>query len=137
MLHLAFWCANVCFRPFLLTLNQLIIFFHILQLKSYFLFLILENLSKRFSPHFYSAFTVCLFFFTANPTFAPSLSRFWEVGEPNNHIDEDCGYIVKTRVLSRVAIRSWYDAPCSMSCRFVCELELGVGPKSTAYTSSH
>ncbi|KAM7384822.1 hypothetical protein PAMA_011940 [Pampus argenteus] len=49
---------------------------------------------------------------------------FWEVGEPNNHINEDCGYIVKTTVLTRVAIRSWYDAPCSMSLPFICEKEL-------------
>ncbi|XP_030640468.1 C-type lectin domain family 17, member A [Chanos chanos] len=49
---------------------------------------------------------------------------FWEDGEPNNHIDEDCGYIVKTRVLSRVPIRSWYDAPCSMHWPFICEKEL-------------
>lgn len=56
---------------------------------------------------------------------------FWEVGEPNNHIDEDCGYIVKTRVESRVAIRSWYDAPCSMDCRFICEREMGAS-NSTA-----
>lgn len=52
---------------------------------------------------------------------------FWEVGEPNNHIDEDCGYIVKTRVLERVAIRSWYDAPCSMYRSFICEKEMGAG----------
>lgn len=52
---------------------------------------------------------------------------FWEVGEPNNHINEDCGYIVKTDVLERVAIRSWYDAPCSMYWRFICEKEMGAG----------
>lgn len=52
---------------------------------------------------------------------------FWEEGEPNNHIDEDCGYIVKTRVLERVAIRSWYDAPCSMYLPFICEKEMGPG----------
>lgn len=57
----------------------------------------------------------------------PLVGGFWEEGEPNNHIDEDCGYIVKTRVLTRVAIRSWYDAPCSMSWPFVCEKELGSG----------
>ncbi|XP_035537351.1 CD209 antigen-like protein 2 [Morone saxatilis] len=57
----------------------------------------------------------------------PLVGGFWEVGEPNNHIDEDCGYIVKTRVLERVAIRSWYDAPCSMYCRFICEKEMGAG----------
>uniref|UniRef100_A0A8C6TVA5 C-type lectin domain-containing protein n=1 Tax=Neogobius melanostomus TaxID=47308 RepID=A0A8C6TVA5_9GOBI len=51
----------------------------------------------------------------------PLVGGFWEEGEPNNHIDEDCGYIVKTRVLERVAIRSWYDAPCSMNWPFVCE----------------
>lgn len=56
---------------------------------------------------------------------------FWEQGEPNNHINEDCGYIVKTQVLERVAIRSWYDAPCSMYCRFICEKEMG-GAASTA-----
>ncbi|CAJ1082751.1 CD209 antigen isoform X1 [Xyrichtys novacula] len=52
---------------------------------------------------------------------------FWEVGEPNNHINEDCGYIVKTRVLERVAIRSWYDAPCTMYWPFICEKEMGPG----------
>lgn len=56
---------------------------------------------------------------------------FWEVGEPNNHIDEDCGYIVKTRVESRVAIRSWYDAPCSMDRRFICEKEMGAGASNS------
>ncbi|XP_061675625.1 CD209 antigen-like protein D [Syngnathoides biaculeatus] len=50
---------------------------------------------------------------------------FWEEGEPNNHIDEDCGYIVKTVVLERVAVRSWYDAPCDMYRPFICEKELG------------
>uniref|UniRef100_A0A8C7WPT4 C-type lectin domain-containing protein n=1 Tax=Oryzias sinensis TaxID=183150 RepID=A0A8C7WPT4_9TELE len=49
---------------------------------------------------------------------------FWEEGEPNNHINEDCGYIVKTQVLERVAIRSWYDAPCDMSVKFICEKEM-------------
>ena len=48
---------------------------------------------------------------------------FWEEGEPNNHIDEDCGYIVKTQVRSRVPTKSWYDAPCEMPCLFVCEME--------------
>ncbi|KAM8767066.1 CD209 antigen-like protein 2 [Acanthopagrus schlegelii] len=57
----------------------------------------------------------------------PLVGGFWEVGEPNNHIDEDCGYIVKTRVLERVAIRSWYDAPCSMDRRYICEKEVGPG----------
>ncbi|KAE8282493.1 Hepatic lectin [Larimichthys crocea] len=57
----------------------------------------------------------------------PLVGGFWEVGEPNNHINEDCGYIVKTRVLERVAVRSWYDAPCSMYCRFICEKEMGPG----------
>ncbi|KAI3358922.1 hypothetical protein L3Q82_015309 [Scortum barcoo] len=57
----------------------------------------------------------------------PLVGGFWEVGEPNNHINEDCGYIVKTRVLERVAIRSWYDAPCSMYWRFICEKEMGPG----------
>ncbi|XP_072531644.1 CD209 antigen-like protein C isoform X2 [Salminus brasiliensis] len=46
---------------------------------------------------------------------------FWEDGEPNNHINEDCGYIVKTEVMSRVATKSWYDAPCSMSLPWICE----------------
>ncbi|XP_067268218.1 CD209 antigen-like protein C [Chanodichthys erythropterus] len=46
---------------------------------------------------------------------------FWEYGEPNNHRNEDCGYMIKTDVLSRVAIRSWYDAPCHMSLPFICE----------------
>ncbi|XP_063041539.1 C-type lectin domain family 4 member M [Engraulis encrasicolus] len=49
---------------------------------------------------------------------------FWEDGEPNNHINEDCGYIVKTEVLSRIPTKSWYDAPCDMHWRFVCEKEL-------------
>uniref|UniRef100_A0A4W5NZR7 C-type lectin domain-containing protein n=1 Tax=Hucho hucho TaxID=62062 RepID=A0A4W5NZR7_9TELE len=39
------------------------------------------------------------------------LCIFWEEGEPNNHIDEDCGYIVKTCKLERKAVTSWYDAP--------------------------
>ncbi|KAK1805398.1 hypothetical protein P4O66_019714 [Electrophorus voltai] len=46
---------------------------------------------------------------------------FWEEGEPNNHINEDCGYIVKTEVLTRVATKSWYDAPCYMSLPWICE----------------
>ncbi|XP_056335600.1 CD209 antigen-like protein C [Danio aesculapii] len=46
---------------------------------------------------------------------------FWEDGEPNNHINEDCGYMIKTDVLTRVAIRSWYDAPCYMSLPWICE----------------
>ncbi|TNN35675.1 C-type lectin domain family 4 member E [Liparis tanakae] len=54
----------------------------------------------------------------------PLVGGFWEAGEPNNHIDEDCGYIVKTRVLERVAVRSWYDAPCSMYWPFICEKEM-------------
>lgn len=57
----------------------------------------------------------------------PLVGGFWEVGEPNNHIDEDCGYIVKTQVLERVAIRSWYDAPCTMYWPFICEKEMGAG----------
>lgn len=57
----------------------------------------------------------------------PLVGGFWEVGEPNNHIDEDCGYIVKTLVLERVPIRSWYDAPCSMYRNFICEKEMGAG----------
>ncbi|XP_038580390.1 CD209 antigen-like protein E [Micropterus salmoides] len=62
----------------------------------------------------------------------PLVGGFWEVGEPNNHIDEDCGYIVKTRVLERVAIRSWYDAPCSMYWPFICEKEMGAGASNAA-----
>ncbi|KAJ8000060.1 hypothetical protein DPEC_G00200920 [Dallia pectoralis] len=50
------------------------------------------------------------------------IGGFWEEGEPNNHIDEDCGYIVKTEVLERTAIRSWYDAPCSMYWPYICEI---------------
>lgn len=46
---------------------------------------------------------------------------FWEDGEPNNHMNEDCGYMIKTDVLSRVAIKSWYDAPCHMSLPWICE----------------
>lgn len=46
---------------------------------------------------------------------------FWEDGEPNNHINEDCGYMIKTTVLSRVATKSWYDAPCHMSLPWICE----------------
>ncbi|XP_061753332.1 CD209 antigen-like [Nerophis ophidion] len=61
----------------------------------------------------------------------PLITGFWEEGEPNNHIDEDCGYIVKTQVLERVAVRSWYDAPCDMYRRFICEKEMG-GARSTA-----
>lgn len=57
----------------------------------------------------------------------PLVGGFWEVGEPNNHINEDCGYIVKTQVLERVAIRSWYDAPCSMYLPYICEKEMGPG----------
>ncbi|XP_067468177.1 CD209 antigen-like protein C [Thunnus thynnus] len=54
----------------------------------------------------------------------PLVGGFWEDGEPNNHINEDCGYIVKTRVLERVATKSWYDAPCSMFLPFICEKEM-------------
>ncbi|XP_028283402.1 C-type lectin domain family 4 member E-like isoform X2 [Parambassis ranga] len=57
----------------------------------------------------------------------PLGTPFWEAGEPNNHINEDCGYIVKTRVLERVATRSWYDAPCSMYWPFICEKEMAAG----------
>lgn len=64
------------------------------------------------------------FFFSLFPS---TNCSFWEVGEPNNHIDEDCGYIVKTQVLERVAIRSWYDAPCTMYWPFICEKEMGPG----------
>ncbi|KAG7215543.1 hypothetical protein INR49_014710 [Caranx melampygus] len=61
---------------------------------------------------------------------------FWEDGEPNNHINEDCGYIVKTRVLSRVAIKSWYDAPCSMNLPFICEKEMGNSAGASATTTA-
>ncbi|XP_023276516.1 C-type lectin domain family 4 member E-like [Seriola lalandi dorsalis] len=57
----------------------------------------------------------------------PLVGGFWEVGEPNNHINEDCGYIVKTRVLTRVPIRSWYDAPCTMALPYICEKEMSAG----------
>ncbi|XP_056597367.1 C-type lectin domain family 4 member E-like [Triplophysa dalaica] len=50
---------------------------------------------------------------------------FWEDGEPNNHDeDEDCCYMVKTEVLSRIATKSWYDAPCYMFRRRICEKEI-------------
>ncbi|XP_071397297.1 C-type lectin domain family 4 member F-like, partial [Centroberyx affinis] len=55
----------------------------------------------------------------------PLVGGFWEDGEPNNHIDEDCGYIIKTRKLERVAVKSWYDAPCGMYWPFICEREMG------------
>ncbi|KAM6959197.1 uncharacterized protein FYW47_010621 [Aplochiton taeniatus] len=58
----------------------------------------------------------------------PLVGGFWEDGEPNNHIDEDCGYIIKTRKLERVPVKSWYDAPCSMHWPFICEKEI-VGVK--------
>uniref|UniRef100_A0A8C5C8Z0 C-type lectin domain-containing protein n=1 Tax=Gadus morhua TaxID=8049 RepID=A0A8C5C8Z0_GADMO len=51
----------------------------------------------------------------------PLVGGFWEEGEPNNHNNEDCGYIVKTLNLERVAVRSWYDAPCYMSLPFICQ----------------
>ncbi|XP_065142420.1 uncharacterized protein [Paramisgurnus dabryanus] len=51
---------------------------------------------------------------------------FWEDGEPNNHNDEDCGYMIKTLVLSRVATKSWYDAPCEMYRPFICEKKADV-----------
>ncbi|KAG7253334.1 hypothetical protein CRUP_030107 [Coryphaenoides rupestris] len=53
------------------------------------------------------------------------IGGFWEVGEPNNHINEDCGYIVKTTNLDRVAVRSWIDAPCEMRLPFICQKVLG------------
>uniref|UniRef100_A0A1A7X9F6 C-type lectin domain-containing protein n=1 Tax=Iconisemion striatum TaxID=60296 RepID=A0A1A7X9F6_9TELE len=56
---------------------------------------------------------------------SPLVGGFWEENEPNNHINEDCGYIIKTRVLTRVATKSWYDAPCFMSMPFICEKKLG------------
>ncbi|XP_056154031.1 C-type lectin domain family 4 member E-like [Lampris incognitus] len=52
------------------------------------------------------------------------VSSFWEDGEPNNHLDEDCVYIVKTLKHERVAVKSWYDSPCHLSWRFICEKEL-------------
>uniref|UniRef100_A0A3Q2NQH3 C-type lectin domain-containing protein n=1 Tax=Fundulus heteroclitus TaxID=8078 RepID=A0A3Q2NQH3_FUNHE len=58
----------------------------------------------------------------------PLVGGFWEENEPNNHINEDCGYIVKTEVLERVATKSWYDAPCSMSLPFICEKEMSTIP---------
>ncbi|XP_062265642.1 CD209 antigen-like protein 2 [Platichthys flesus] len=58
---------------------------------------------------------------------SPLVGGFWEVGEPNNHINEDCGYIIKTEVLQRVAVRSWYDAPCSFPLPYICEKEMGAG----------
>lgn len=57
----------------------------------------------------------------------PLVGGFWEDGEPNNHVNEDCGYIVKTQVMERVAIRSWYDAPCTMYWLFICEKEMVAG----------
>ncbi|XP_042165796.1 CD209 antigen-like protein D [Oncorhynchus tshawytscha] len=56
---------------------------------------------------------------------------FWEEGEPNNHIDEDCGYIVKTRKLERKAVTSWYDAPCTMYWPFICEIEMQTSVPAT------
>ncbi|XP_054911356.1 CD209 antigen-like protein C [Poeciliopsis prolifica] len=55
----------------------------------------------------------------------PLVGGFWEENEPNNHINEDCGYIVKTQVLERVATKSWYDAPCTMPLPYICEKEMG------------
>ncbi|KAM9738202.1 uncharacterized protein ACNS7B_013626 [Menidia menidia] len=60
----------------------------------------------------------------------PLVGGFWEDGEPNNHINEDCGYIVKTSVLERVAIKSWIDAPCEMYLPFICEKEMNSGTNS-------
>lgn len=67
----------------------------------------------------------------------PLVGGFWEEGEPNNHIDEDCGNIIKTNVLTRVAVRSWYDAPCSMSRYFICEKEIGPGVSTASITVPH
>ncbi|KAM6899536.1 uncharacterized protein FYW49_017614 [Xenentodon cancila] len=61
----------------------------------------------------------------------PLVGGFWEVGEPNNHINEDCGYIVKTQVLERVPIRSWIDAPCEMVLPFICEREMVANTRTT------
>ncbi|CAL8299830.1 unnamed protein product [Lota lota] len=67
----------------------------------------------------------------------PLVGGFWEEGEPNNHIDEDCGYMVKTRKLERVAVRSWYDAPCSMFLPFICQKVLGSMPNPPIAPTSH
>uniref|UniRef100_A0A1A8EW59 C-type lectin domain-containing protein n=2 Tax=Nothobranchius korthausae TaxID=1143690 RepID=A0A1A8EW59_9TELE len=56
---------------------------------------------------------------------SPLVGGFWEENEPNNHINEDCGYMIKTTVLERVATKSWYDAPCYMNLPFICEKKLG------------
>ncbi|XP_029920224.1 C-type lectin domain family 4 member M-like [Myripristis murdjan] len=66
----------------------------------------------------------------------PLVGGFWEEGEPNNHIDEDCGYIVKTRKLERVAVKSWYDAPCTMYWPFICEKEIGTAAANTTATAA-
>ncbi|XP_060948349.1 C-type lectin domain family 4 member M-like [Limanda limanda] len=57
---------------------------------------------------------------------SPLVGGFWGEGEPNNHNNEDCGYMIKTEVLERVAVSSWYDAPCHMNLPFICEKEMGV-----------
>ncbi|XP_064204048.1 perlucin-like protein isoform X2 [Anguilla rostrata] len=46
---------------------------------------------------------------------------FWIDGEPNNNNDEDCGYMVKTCNASILTLGSWNDAPCNMSCPWICE----------------
>ncbi|KAJ0055308.1 hypothetical protein NL108_014211 [Boleophthalmus pectinirostris] len=59
----------------------------------------------------------------------PLVEGFWEEGEPNNHGDEDCGYIMKADLIIAVSIASWYDAPCSKNLPFICEWE---GPGTTS-----
>ncbi|KAL4656802.1 C type lectin receptor C [Arapaima gigas] len=49
---------------------------------------------------------------------------FWMEGEPNNHIDEDCGYMVKTDNSNIQPLSSWYDAPCELHWSFICKTKL-------------
>ncbi|CAL8292835.1 unnamed protein product [Merluccius merluccius] len=67
----------------------------------------------------------------------PLVESFWEDGEPNNHIDEDCVYIVKTMKTERVAVKSWYDAPCDMYLPFICQKFLGPTPTTAITTTPH
>ncbi|KAK0139750.1 C-type lectin domain family 4 member E [Merluccius polli] len=67
----------------------------------------------------------------------PLTESFWEDGEPNNHIDEDCVYIVKTMKTERVAVKSWYDAPCDMYLPFICQKFLGPTPTTAITTTPH
>lgn len=151
MLLVSPWLANALPSDFFPTLNQLITFCNPTSnfSSSFWKPSPNPNTSFRISTHLSTSSYACYAFYKSllcernlliplNPSQSPPLlPRFWEVGEPNNHIDEDCGYIVKTEVLSRVAIRSWYDAPCTMGCRYICELERRDGAKSTATTSPH